>query len=346
MTLRKEDLCGMTQPQLRQAMEKIGEPSYRADQIFAWIHGKKVKSFNQMSNLSKVLISRLENRFEICPMTEIKTQAAEDGTKKYLFKLRDGHSIESVLIPSTKRQSLCLSSQVGCKIGCPFCVSGSKGFLRNLSTAEIVGQVLAVSRTSGAEITHILFMGIGEPLDNFDNVTSAIRLINTSKGINIGARHITISTCGIVPAIRRLKNLNLQVGLSISLHATTDELRDRLVPINRKYPIRLLLQACREYKQESGRIITLEYAVMNGINDSLEEAGRLGRMAKGLRAKVNLIPCNPNLSNTYFGTGGNRLSLFQKTVEDAGARVTLRNTRGRDILAACGQLAFDRADTK
>jgi 23S rRNA (adenine2503-C2)-methyltransferase len=346
MKARKEDLCGLTLPQLRQAVEKMGEPPYRAGQIFSWIHDKKVTSFSRMSNLSKNLISRLENRFEICPLREIKTRSAEDGTKKYVFELKDGHSIESVLIFSAKRHTLCLSSQVGCKIGCPFCVSGSRGFLRNLSTAEIVGQVLAVSRSSGADITHIVFMGIGEPLDNFDNVTAAIRLINASEGINIGARHITLSTCGIVPAIRRLKNLDLQVGLSISLHATTDELRNRLVPINRKYPIKQLIQACREYKQESGRIITLEYAVMNGVNDSLEEGERLGRLAKGLKAKVNLIPCNPNLSNKYFGTGGNRLLLFQKAVEDAGIRVTLRNTKGRDILAACGQLAFDRSETK
>jgi 23S rRNA (adenine2503-C2)-methyltransferase len=189
-------------------------------------------------------------------------------------------------------------------------------------------------------------MGIGEPLDNFDNIVDAIRLINSQDGLNIGARHITISTCGIVPAIRRLKNLNLQIGLSISLHATEDNLRNKLVPVNRKYPIKQLLQACREYMQETGRIITLEYAVMNGVNDSIEEAARLGRLAKGMKAKVNLIPCNPNQSALYSGAGGKRLHLFQEAVEGAGARVTLRNTRGRDILAACGQLAFDRANTK
>lgn len=335
----------MTLTELRLAIEQMGEPSYRAGQIFAWIYKKKIQSLSRMSNLSKNLISRMENRFELCPLKEIKVQSGKDGTLKYLYELKDGHSIESVLISSAKRQTLCLSSQVGCKIGCPFCVSGSRGYVRNLSTAEIVGQLLTASRSNGIDITHIVFMGIGEPLDNFDNVTKAIKLINDPQGINIGARHITISTCGIVPAIRRLKNLKSQVGLSISLHATTDELRNRLVPINHRYPINELLRACREYKQESGRMITLEYAVMNGINDSVEDAARLGHMAKSLKAKVNLIPCNPNFSDVYFGTGGHRLNLFLKTVEDTGARVTLRNTKGRDILAACGQLAFDRAET-
>jgi 23S rRNA (adenine2503-C2)-methyltransferase len=346
MKTGKADLCGKRPDELRRIITDLGEPSYRADQIFSWIHDKKVSRFSRMTNLPKPLISRLENRFELCPLKELEVLSSGDGTTKYLYQLSDGHSIETVVIPSAKRRTLCLSSQVGCKIGCPFCVSGSKGFLRNLDTAEIVGQVLAVSRNGERDPSHVVFMGIGEPLDNFDHVTAAISIINSPEGINIGARHITISTCGLVPAIRRLKNLRLQVGLSISLHATTDELRNRLVPVNRRYPIKQLLQVCREYRQESGRIITLEYAVMNGINDSLEEARRLARMAGDLKAKVNLIPCNPNLSNEYFGAGGERLTRFHRALEDKGVRVTLRMTKGRDILAACGQLAFDRREPK
>ena len=342
MKTNKEELCGFSLQQLHTVVKNLGEPSYRADQIYSWIHRKKASRFSQMTNLSKDLISRLENRYDICPLKEAGVQTGKDGTTKYLLEMKDGHSVETVLIPGGKRKTLCLSSQVGCKFGCPFCVSGSRGFQRHLSTAEIVAQVLTVSRTSRTSPTHLVFMGIGEPLDNFDNVMDAVRLINSREGINIGARHITLSTCGIVPAIRRLKNLNLQIGLSISLHATTDELRNRLVPVNRKYPLKLLLQACREYMNETGRIITLEYAVMNGINDSPDEAARLGRMAKNLKAKINLIPCNPNQSPSYSGTGGERLQHFQQAVEATGARTTLRHTRGRDILAACGQLAYNR----
>lgn len=325
-------------------MEELGEPQFRANQIFSWIHKKNVCEFDRMSNLPRNLVSKLEKRFILNPLKDVGSQKSKDGTTKFLLELEDGHTIETVLIPSGKRFTLCLSSQLGCKIRCPFCVSGSHGFLRNLKTSEIAGQVLAARRAGYYSITNIVYMGIGEPLDNFDNVIESVRLINSREGINIGARHITISTCGIVPGIRRLKNTGLQTGLSVSLHATSDELRNRLVPVNRKYPLKELLKACSDYRQSSGRTVTLEYALMSGINDSVEEARELARITKKINAKINLIPCNPNRSSEYQGAGKDILSAFKKTIESAGARITLRNTKGRAILAACGQLAFDRKE--
>jgi len=319
-----------------------GEPSYRARQMYSWLYRKNVSDFEVMSDFPRKLIFELKKQFFIGSLFCLETLTAIDGTTKFLWELPDGHRVETVLIPQKRRRTLCLSTQVGCKFGCPFCVSGSKGFIRNLTASEIVGQVLGVKGTLDSDITHIVLMGIGEPLDNFDQVVRAIRAMNHPDGLNIGARRITLSTCGLVPGILELSRLGLQIELSVSLHATTDTLRDRLVPINRKYPLEKLIDACHAYARRTGRRITLEYALIADVNDSADDAIRLGELARRLKAKVNLISCNPNQSLDCRGASREKMNFFQDMVISTGANATVRRTRGDRILAACGQLAIDR----
>ncbi|MCJ7578928.1 MAG: 23S rRNA (adenine(2503)-C(2))-methyltransferase RlmN [Candidatus Aminicenantes bacterium] len=341
MEKSKEDILDFSHKELKQALTEMAEPAYRADQLFKWLYEKGLDSFSQFSNFSSGLRTALGERFIIGSLSHRKTQSSGDGTQKFLLGLADGFSIETVLIPQKSRNTACLSSQVGCKFGCPFCMSGSKGFIRNLSPSEIVGQVLAVERLSGLSVSHVVFMGIGEPLDNYENVVKAIRIINHSPGLNIGARRITLSTCGLVPGITQLKGLGMQVELSVSLHATTDDIRNKLVPVNRKFSVSTLFEALNDYSKSTGRVITLEYALIKGINDSREDAARLGKMASRLQAKVNLIPCNPNLNPLYRGPESANIKSFRDSVRHQKAKVTIRSTRGQDITAACGQLAFN-----
>jgi 23S rRNA (adenine2503-C2)-methyltransferase len=340
----KEDIRNLSLEELKEAFNEWGEPEYRAIQIFKWLYQKNVQDFSRMTDFPKELIAGLEKRFALGPLPCLKTLTAKDGTKKFLWQLADGHSIETVLIPEKSRKTLCLSTQVGCKFGCPFCVSGSKGFIRQLRAAEIVGQILEAQRLSGVKITNVVMMGIGEPLDNYENLVRAIRIINRPEGLHIGSRKITVSTCGLVPGIMRLKQLGLQIELSVSLQAATDDLRNRLVPVNRKYNLEELFTACREYFEATDRVITFEYTLIEGLNDSDSDARRLGNIARKLKAKVNLIPCNPNMSPRYRGSTERRVKDFQRIVRSRGARVTTRRTRGSKIQAACGQLAFDRAE--
>ena len=343
MPVEREDIRNLSLEELKEVFSKWGEAEYRAGQMFKWLYQKNVRDFKQMTDFPKPLIAELEKRFFISSFVCHKILTAKDGTKKFLFQLADGHSIETVLIPEKSRKTLCLSTQVGCKFGCPFCVSGSKGFVRQLRAAEIVGQILEAKRLTGLQMTNIVMMGIGEPLDNYENLVKVIRIINHPEGLSIGARKITISTCGLVPGILKLKKLGLQIELSVSLHATNDDLRNRLVPINSKYSLEKLLAACREYYESTDRVITFEYALIEGVNDSDFDARHLGDIARSLKAKVNLIPCNPNMSLCYKGSPERRAKDFQRIVRSRGATATIRSTRGQEILAACGQLAFDRA---
>jgi 23S rRNA (adenine2503-C2)-methyltransferase len=338
----RKDVRDFGLDELEEIFSAWGEPAYRARQMYSWLYKKNVSDFDGMSDFPERLIAELKKLYFVGSLECLGTDAAADRTLKFLWGLEDGHSVETVLIPQKKRRTVCLSTQVGCKFGCPFCISGSKGFVRNLTASEIVGQVLGVKSSRDVDITHLVLMGIGEPLDNFDQVARAIRIMNHPEGLQIGARRITLSTCGLVPGIQKLSRLGLQIGLSVSLHATTDALRDRLVPVNRKYPLRQLIEACQAYTQRTGRRITLEYALINGVNDSDDEAKRLGDAAKRLKAKVNLISCNPNQSPEYKGTNRERTRNFQDVVASRGADVTLRHTKGDRILAACGQLAIDR----
>ncbi len=344
MHRKGEDIRNLSVDELEEVFSGLGEPAYRARQMFMWLNNKNVSEFGLMSDLPKQLIAKLERRYYIGSLDCLETKKATDGTVKLLWSLNDGHLIESVLIPHNIRKTLCLSTQVGCKFGCPFCVSGSRGFVRNLSVSEIVGQVLGVSKTLDVKITNIVMMGIGEPLDNFDQVARAIKVMNHPEGLQIGARRITLSTCGLVPGILKLSQLGLQIELSVSLHAANDQLRDQLIPANRKYPLSHLLSAIETYSLRTGRKVTLEYALIKDVNDSTEAAVELGDMAKHLKAKVNLISCNPNQSTEYKGTCFERVQYFMNIVTSRGAEVTIRHTRGERILAACGQLAIDRKE--
>lgn len=342
MSVRKRDVLGYDRNSLRNIFQEMGESAYRAEQMMDWIYRRQEADFSRMTNFSQTLIKRLQRNYQIGSLECAETLRAEDGTAKYLWRLHDGHTIETVLIPAGRRKTVCLSSQAGCRFHCPFCASGSKGFFRQLETAEMVGQVTAVQRLSGVTVTHVVFMGIGEPLDNFENVTGTIRILNDSRGLRIGARRITVSTCGLVPGIEKLQGLGLQVELSVSLHAVNDRLRDRLVPVNREYNLNSLLAACRRYREATGRVVTFEYALIEGVNDADEDAVRLGDLSRSMKAKVNLIPCSPVLSGKFRGTSRQNLCRFSDTVRNRGAEITIRRSRGSEIQAACGQLALDR----
>ena len=271
--------------ELKQEFIKLGEKPYRAEQVFKWLYTTNVTSFDEMSNLSLELRRKLQNEFSLCTYSIIKKQEPLDGTKKYLFNILDGNAIETVLMSYHHGYSLCVSSQVGCKMGCKFCASTGIQFARNLTSGEIVEQILAVEQDNNIRISNIVFMGIGEPLDNYDNVVNAIRIINNQKGINIGARHISISTSGLVPKIYQLAEENIQCTLSISLHATTNEQRSSMMPVNNRYPIEELLKACKDYINKTNRRISFEYALAKNNNDNLEDAKRLVHLLKGMMTR-------------------------------------------------------------
>ncbi|MGB2629667.1 MAG: 23S rRNA (adenine(2503)-C(2))-methyltransferase RlmN [Candidatus Omnitrophota bacterium] len=339
----KKDIRNLSVDELKQEMAAIGEPAHRARQVFRWLNRKNASSFTVMTDLPKKLIQKLDGMFTVGDLELKKRVRSKDDTEKFLWKLRDGELIESVLIKGKKRRTLCVSTQVGCKFKCPFCASGKRGLIRNLEVSEIIGQVLAAEKASGCSLTNIVFMGMGEPLDNCDNVMKSIRIINHPDGIGIGARKITVSTCGVVPGILRLSGIGLQVELSVSLHAANDALRDELVPINRRYPLEKLIKACEEYFAKTGRVITLEYTLIDGKNDSAGDAEELGRIAKKLKAKVNLIACNPVPESGTGKPAGKTVRVFQERLRRRGVNATLRRSRGDDIMAACGQLAAKRA---
>jgi len=335
----KRDIKNFTLEEIKKAIVEIGEPSYRAGQIFFWLYKRGVCDFQEMSNLPQVFRSELEQDYYISALSLAGKLSSADGTEKFLFNLGDGNFIETVLICARNRKTVCLSTQVGCKFGCVFCASGHGGFIRDLSPSEIINQILFLKHKLKHEITNYVFMGMGEPLDNCDNVLKAIMVMNSKLGMDIGARRITVSTCGVTPGIRRLRDLGLQINLSISLHAVTDNLRDTLVPANRSYSLKELIEAGEHFTKKTGRILTLEYVLIKGKNDSLEDAYGLEAIAGRLKAKVNLIPCSPVPGLGFQPPSKNSIDVFMDKLIQGGIKVTRRESKGKDIQAACGQLA-------
>lgn len=314
-----------------------GHPPFRLRQLRHWLFARWALSFAEMHTLPAELRAALEAEFRAFCLEEKDRQQASDGTLKWLFRLDDGHTIETVLIRAPDRQTVCLSTQVGCPVRCAFCASGRHGLVRNLSPAEIVDQAIAASRCLGRRVDNVVVMGMGEPLLNLDAVVAALDLLCSPDGLGIGARHVTLSTSGIVPGILRLADLRRQWHLALSLHAVTDAQRARLIPDRFRYPIEDILAACRLYRERTGRIVTLEYAVIAGVNDAEADAAGLAAIARSLDAKINLIPCNP-ASPRYAAPDDARLRAFREELLRRGAKATARQRRGEDIQAACGQL--------
>lgn len=323
---------------LKQEMLSIGEKPYRAEQIFKWIYIDKVKSFEEMTNLSLELRKKLEENYTMCNFKILKKQESSDGTKKYLFDVLDGNAIETVLMEYNSWKTICVSSQIGCKMGCKFCASTGIPFVRNLTSGEIVEQILALEQDIQGRISNVVFMGIGEPLDNYENVIKAIKIINNPKGINIGARHISVSTSGLVPRIYDLANENIQCTLSISLHATTDEKRSSMMPVNNRYNIAELMQACRDYIKITNKRISFEYALAKDNNDNLEDAKELVNLLKGMICHVNLIPINKIENGKFTKSSNENIIKFRDYLNEHGIVATIRRELGSDIDAACGQL--------
>lgn len=327
--------------ELEEMLLNMGEKKFRAKQIYAWLY-RGVESFDDMTDISKELIQKLKDNFVLNQVNLLDFQKSKDGTIKYLFKLNDGHAIESVLMKYKYGYTACISNQIGCKMGCNFCASAKIGFVRNMTPGEIVGQILKVQKESGETISNVVFMGIGEPLDNYDNVIKAIRLINDPKGLNIGARHISVSTCGIVPKIKKLAEENIQCNLCISLHSSYDSIRSDMMPINKVYSISEVIEACKEYIEKTNRRITFEYALVDGVNDSHEAAIHLSRLLKGMLCHVNLIPVNKIKGGKYEKSSTEKILEFRDTLNDRGIVATVRRELGSDISAACGQLVRDK----
>mgnify|MGYP004501500323 FL=1 len=327
---------------LKEELKKIGEKPFRAEQIFKWIYQDKVDSFDKMTNLSIELRKKLDENFTLGNFKIIKKLESVDGTKKYLFDVQDdkGNMIESVLMQYHHGYTICVSSQIGCKMGCKFCASTGIPFERSLSSGEIVEQLLAIERDTGITISNIVFMGIGEPLDNFDNVMNAIEIINNPKGLNIGARHISISTSGLVPKIYELadREEKMQCTLSISLHSSNNKKRSEMMPVNNAYPIEELIEACKYYIQKTNKRISFEYALAKDNNDNLEDAKELVKLLDGMLAHVNLIPINPIEQGKYSKSTNENIIKFRDYLNEHGIVATIRRELGSDINAACGQL--------
>ena len=324
--------------ELKKEIINLEEKAYRAEQIFKWIYIDRVNSFDEMTNLPKEFREKLKENYSMNNFKIIKKQESSDGTKKYLLDLLDENAIESVLMKYHHGNTICVSSQVGCKMGCKFCASTGIQFIRNLSSGEIIEQILTVEKDSGEKISNIVFMGIGEPLDNYDNVINAIRIINNPKGLNIGARHISISTSGIVPRIYDLANENIQCTLSISLHSSSNEKRSEMMPINKKYNIEELIKACKDYIKTTNRRISFEYALAKDNNDNLEDAKKLVKLLRGMICHVNLIPINKIENGAYVKSSNENIIKFRDYLNDNGIVATIRRELGSDIDAACGQL--------
>ena len=323
---------------LKKLFLDINEKSYRAEQVFQWIHSENVKSFDEMTNLSLELRNKLDEEFSLHNFNIIRKLESKDGTKKYLFDVLDGNAIETVLMEYKHGYSICVSSQIGCKMGCKFCASTGIPFVRNLTSGEIVEQILAVERDTGIKVSNIVFMGIGEPLDNYDNVIKAIRIINDPKGLNIGARHISISTSGIVPKIYKLAEENIQCTLSISLHSADNKKRSEMMPVNNAYNIEELIKACKDYISMTNRRISFEYALAKDNNDNLDDARKLVKLLKGMLCHVNLIPINKIESGKYSKSTNENIIKFRDFLNENGIVATIRRELGSDIDAACGQL--------
>jgi 23S rRNA (adenine2503-C2)-methyltransferase len=342
MGIEKINLKSMGRDELQTCLVGRGLKKFRAGQILTWVYTHYARSFEEMTNIPKMERALLSSIFIISTPNIVRTEVSKDGTRKFLFALEDAHTVESVLIPDEDRQTLCISSQVGCQQACRFCLTGSRGFIRDLKAFEIVDQVLEISRILQQEkkrrITNIVLMGMGEPLANFDEVLKALLVIASDKGLGFATRRVTVSTNGLVPEIEKLGRSGVRVNLAISLNATTDEVRDRIMPVNRRYPIKELLAACRHYPLESRRRITFEYVMLRGVNDTAEDARRLARLLRGIKCKVNLIPFNPFPGSVFDRPDDAAVLSFQRILLDHHYITPVRESRGRDISAACGQL--------
>ena len=324
--------------ELKEELQSINEKPFRAEQIFKWLYQEKVKSFDEMTNLSLELREKLKQNYTICNYNILKKQESKDGTIKYLFDVLDGNAIETVLMSYHHGYSICVSSQIGCKMGCKFCASTGINFIRSLTSGEIVEQIIAAEQDQNIRISNVVFMGIGEPLDNYDNVVNAIHIINNPKGLNIGARHISVSTSGLVPKIYQLAEENIQCTLSISLHATNNEKRSTMMPVNNAYPIEELIKACKDYIAKTNRRISFEYALAKDNNDNLDDAKQLVKLLKGMLCHVNLIPINKIENGQYSKSTNENIMKFRDYLNDHGIVATIRRELGSDIDAACGQL--------
>lgn len=332
------DIKSLYYDELKEDIKKLGYPEYRAKQIFEWLN-KGIQKFDDMRNLPKLIRENLDKIYYISVANiEKKQVSAYDNTVKYLFSLNDGELIESVLMQYKHGYSICISTQVGCKMGCSFCATGRNGFTRNLTASEMLAQIEAAQKDAGVRISNIVLMGMGEPLDNYDNVLRFLHLVTAPDGLNIGMRHISLSTCGLVDQIYRLMNEHLQLTLSVSLHAPNDEIRNSTMPVNKRYPIKDLLTACRKYADITGRRISFEYAMIDGVNDSDACALELAQKLKGMLCHVNLIPVNSVTETNYRKSKKERLINFCRILESRGITATVRRTLGSDIDAACGQL--------
>lgn len=333
--MEKIDLSSLTLESLTEAVRSFGLPSFRAGQIYRWL-ARGVSSFDEMSDLSKDLREKLNQTCTLATVEQATCSQSSDGTKKYLFRLADGNHVETVLMRYEHGNSVCISSQVGCNMGCRFCASTLKGKVRNLTAGEMLAQITYINRTD--PVSHVVVMGVGEPLDNYDNLVTFIRNLTSPKGFGMSQRHISVSTCGLVPQIDRLAAENLQITLSVSLHAPDNETRDRLMPVNRTYPVEELLAACDRYLATTGRRISYEYIMINGVNDTPDHARLLARRLKGKLAHVNLIPMNHVDERDFQPSTPDRIRRFSSLLSEQGINVTCRRKLGKDIDASCGQL--------
>lgn len=324
--------------ELKEELKLLGEKPFRAEQIFKWLFQDKVKSFDEMTNLSLPLREKLKSEYDICNFEIVKKLESVDGTKKYLFGLSDGNAIESVLMEYHFGKTVCVSSQIGCKMGCKFCASTGIPFIRSLTSGEIVEQIIAIEQDTGSKISNVVFMGIGEPMDNYDNVLNAIKILNNPKGLNIGARHISVSTSGVVPRIYEFADANVQCTLSISLHSANNETRSSMMPVNNAYNIQELMKACKYYINKTNKRISFEYALAKDNNDNLKDADELIKLLDGMLCHVNLIPINKIENGKYTKSSMENIIKFRDYLNAHGIVATIRRELGSDIDAACGQL--------
>lgn len=333
------DIKSMTLPELQEEMAAIGEKSFRAKQLYEWIHVRQARSFDEMTNLSVALRERCRERYDLTTLQVVRMQESKlDGTRKYLFELKDGNLVESVFMRYKHGNSVCISSQVGCKMGCRFCASTLDGWERNLTPAEMLDQIYAITQDTKERVSNVVVMGTGEPLDNYENLLRFIELLTNEHGLHISQRNVTVSTCGLVPEIYKLAQEKLQITLALSLHATTDEKRRKLMPIANQYSIAELMEACQNYFEQTGRRLTFEYSLVGGVNDTPEDARELCALVKSLNCHVNLIPVNPIRERDYVQSETKAIQAFKGKLERSGIQVTVRREMGRDIDGACGQL--------
>ena len=345
--MERIEIKSQSLPELKQTMESLGEKGFRAKQLYEWMHRKLAEDFDEMSNLSIALREKIKERCTLTFLKVLEVQTSKiDGTQKYLFALEDGNVVESVLMKYKHGNSVCISSQVGCKMGCRFCASTIGGWTRNLLASEMLDQIYKIQKLSGERVSNVVVMGTGEPLDNYENLLRFIRMLSDENGLNISQRNITVSTCGIVPRMYDLAEEDLQITLAISLHASNQEKRAELMPIANKYSITEVLDACRNYFEKTGRRLTFEYSLVGGKNDSQEDARELAELIKGLNCHVNLIPVNPIKERDFVQSGKKVIEKFQNKLEKYQINVTIRREMGRDIDGACGQLRKSYIDNK